>query len=50
MKNWVRYLIGGAVGMLGEYLYRVEFNVFPLTILSLCLIVIAVDLIHNRNK
>lgn len=50
MKNIRRYIHGILVGMIGEYLFRVEFNIFPLIIIILMGILVLHDVIENWNK
>jgi hypothetical protein len=50
MDNFSRYCKGGIVGMCADYLYRVEFNIYPLIILILYLILITFDLIKKTKK
>jgi hypothetical protein len=48
MKNWQRYLLGGIVGMIGEYLFRVNFNVPALIVLIVVVLVSLIDIIKSR--
>lgn len=49
MKNLSRYLRGGILGMCLEYLYRVEYNIWPLLIATLIIIQILIDL-DKKNR
>ena len=49
MKNLSRYLKGGVLGMCLEYLYRVEYNIWPLLISTLIIIQILID-IDKKNR
>jgi len=49
MKNLSRYLKGGILGMCLEYLYRVEYNIWPLLISTLIIIQILID-IDKKNR
>ena len=44
MKNLIRYLHGGVIGMCGEYLYRVEFSIWPIGVLIATLGLVIIDL------
>lgn len=45
MKKLFRYLKGGLVGMLGEYLYRVDSTPWVTTIVSIILVLIVMGII-----
>lgn len=49
MKNLSRYLRGGILGMCLEYLYRVEYNIWPLLISTVIIIQILID-IDKKNR
>jgi hypothetical protein len=49
MKNLSRYLKGGILGMCLEYLYRVEYNIWPLLISTIIIIQILID-IDKKNR
>ena len=50
MKNLRRYIYGILIGMIGEYMFRVNFAIIPLIILSLMMFLIVIDTIENWNK
>jgi hypothetical protein len=43
MKNLSRYLKGGILGMCLEYLYRVEYNIWPVIISTIIIVQILID-------
>ena len=43
-----RYQTGSLIGMVGEYLYRVEFSLIPLIILLLLLVGAYIDVKYNN--
>jgi hypothetical protein len=45
MNNSSRYLFGIIFGLCGEYLFRVEFNIYPLIIMILIIIIWFLDVI-----
>lgn len=47
MNNHSRYFIGIIIGMLGEYLYRVEFNFLILFILLTNVLILLIDLLKK---
>lgn len=53
MTNLKRYIHGALIGMIGEYLLRVEFNIIPLLILLLLLSFVVIDIVNtncHKNK
>ena len=54
MKNWSRYLLGGLIGIIVEYLYRVNFKweqYIPALICLIAIILIALtDIFSNKFK
>lgn len=50
MKNITKYLHGIIIGMIGEYLYRANFDIIPLIILTLMLFLVLYDIVYNWNK
>lgn len=50
ISNLRRYLYGILIGMIGEYLFRVGFNIIPFVILSLLLVVAVIDIIYFSTK
>ena len=50
MKNLHRYIYGAMLGMIVEYLYRVEFSIIPLIIGILILSSIVIDIVKTDFK
>lgn len=48
MNNINRYFVGIIIGILGEYLYRVEFNFLVLFILVINVLILLIDLSENE--
>jgi len=51
--NWNRYAFGAMIGMIGEYLFRVKFDIIPLSIIILLILVAVIDIINtdcHKNK
>jgi len=48
-SNLRRYLYGILIGMVGEYLFRVELNIIPLIILCLLVVVAIIDIFYTKN-
>ena len=40
----MKYLHGGVIGMCGEYLYRVEFSIWPLMVMIATIGLVIIDL------
>ena len=49
MRNLFRYLNGGLIGMILEYLYRVDFNVWPLIVCIALIIGMIMDLYPQKK-
>jgi uncharacterized membrane protein (Fun14 family) len=43
MKNLMRYMHGGIIGICCEYLYRVEYSIFPLVIMIATIALMLLD-------
>lgn len=48
MNNHSRYFIGIIIGMLGEYLYRIEFNPFALFVFVITILMLLIDLSETK--
>ncbi len=48
-SNLRRYMYGMLIGLIGEYLFRVNFEIIPFILLSLLLTVAMID-IFQENK
>ena len=49
MKDKLRaYTMGGLIGMIGEYLYRVDFSTLPFMILVLIIFTAYIDIKYNK--
>lgn len=49
MNNLIRYIWGAMVGMIGEYLYRVEWNTAAFVCFILVIIMILTDLLWKTK-
>ena len=49
-NNLRRYLYGMIIGMLGEYLFRVELNIIPLIIFVLLIVFAIFDIFYIKDK
>jgi hypothetical protein len=47
ITNWIRYLIGILIGMIGEYLYRSEFYTSAFTVLICLVWLMLIDITDN---
>lgn len=50
MHNTLRYVKGAVFGICAEYLYRVEFNIYPLIIMMCIFSFWLIDTNLNKNK
>jgi len=49
MENKIRaYIAGGLIGMIGEYLVRVDFSILPFIILILLMFTAYIDIKYNK--
>lgn len=49
-KNWERYLTGALIGMIAEYLFRVEFFIPALVVMILLAALAFLDILTSKNK
>jgi len=50
LKNWQRYLSGGLIGMIAEYLFRVKFSIPALIVLISLVVLSLIDLLTSNNE
>ena len=49
MTNFRRYLYGGMIGMIAEYLFRVKFDILPFALLAILLGAMIADLSQKKD-